>query len=83
MDFTEFHDRRPSAHPTDDDFMAPVTRQSIAEANVRLRTATPDYRAQDMESRITDQAKRRHRARQTGHGDFETVGDYLAHLNQG
>jgi len=75
-----FHDRRPHSAPGEGDFVEPLSRQSVAKANSRLRLATPDYHRSALEQTIRDQTVQRHRARQAGRGDFDSVGSYLEHM---
>jgi hypothetical protein len=75
-----FNDRRPSAKPTDDDYCTPVCRDSLVDANARIRAATPAYRLDDRNIGIRTLAVQRHRSRRSGTGDFRSVGDYLEFL---
>lgn len=73
----EFHDRRPHARPDDDDYATPLTRQTVADANARVRAAQPDYRLADTEHSLRNLTVKRHRARKAEQGDFDSVGSYL------
>ena len=75
-----FHDRRPSAAPGDDDYATPVNRDSLIDANNRLRAATPRYQLDRRNTSISTLAVQRHRARNDGRGDFASVGHYLDFL---
>lgn len=75
-----FNDRRPSARPGDDDYSTPVNRDTLIDANARLRTATPAYKADRTNTQISTLAVQRHRSRQAGSGDFASVGHYLDFL---
>jgi hypothetical protein len=75
-----FNDRRPSASPGDDDYSTPVSRDSLVDANARLRAATPAYHLDRRNTSISTLAVQRHRARNDGRGDFASVGSYLEHL---
>lgn len=75
-----FVDRRPHAAPGEGDFITPMNRLTAAEANSRLRMATAPYNLAATNTAITQATKQRHRARQSGRGDFASVGDYLAHM---
>ena len=79
MDF--FHDRRPHSAPSEGDFIQPLTRATVTEANARIRAATEPYNLGPVNDRINSAAKERHRARRSGRGDFQSVGDYLTHMN--
>ncbi len=76
----EFNDRRAHAAPGEEDYMRPMDRIAVAEANSRLRMATPPYNLAQTDERINQVAKQRHRARRTGRGDLESVGSYLEHM---
>lgn len=75
-----FRDRRPSAAPAEDDYSTPVNRDSLIDANNRLRAATPAYQLDRRNTRISTLAVQRHRARNDGRGDFASVGHYLEFL---
>ena len=76
-DFTGFNDRRVSASPSEDDYATPVTRTTLIEANDRVRRATPEYHLDGTNTGIRTLAVQRHRARNDGRGDFDSVGSYL------
>jgi len=78
-----FNDRRPSARPTDGDYATPVHRASLIDANARLRSATPAYHLGDRHVQIRTLAVQRHRSRESGTGDFASIGEYLDHVLQG
>lgn len=78
MDY--FNDRRACAAPCDDDYAKPVGRDSLVDANARVRMATPAYRMSRQNTTISTLAVQRHRARSDGRGDFASVGDYLEFL---
>jgi hypothetical protein len=78
MDY--FNDRRPHAGPGDDDYSKPVNRDTLIDANARVRNATPAYRLDDRHVQIRTLAVQRHRARNDGRGDFASVGHYLEFL---
>jgi hypothetical protein len=75
-----FRDRRPSASPAEDDYSTPVHRDSLIDANARLRAATPAYQLDRRNTTISTLAVQRHRSRQAGSGDFASVGHYLEFL---
>lgn len=75
-----FRDRRPSMSPGDDDYSTPVNRTTLIEANSRVRRATPAYHADRRDTQISTLAVQRHRSRQAGSGDFESIGSYLEFL---
>lgn len=75
-----FRDRRPSASPVDDDYATPLSRDSLVEANNRLRAATPRYQLDRRNTGISTLAVQRHRSRQAGSGDFDSIGSYLEFL---
>jgi hypothetical protein len=75
-----FNDRRPSASPGDDDYSTPVNRDTLIDANARLRAATPHYQRDRRNTTISTLAVQRHRARMSGLGDFASVGHYLDFL---
>lgn len=77
MDPKDFNDRRGCASPCDDDYATPVNRDSLVDANARLRGATPPYRLDDKNRSISTLAVQRHRSRNAGQGDFESIGSYL------
>ena len=81
MDY--FNDRRPCASPCDDDYAKLVTRDTLVDANARLRDATPRYRLNDRNQSISTLAVQRHRSRRAGSGDFASVGHYLEHFSKG
>lgn len=76
----DFNDRRPSAAPVDEDYATPVHRDSLVDANARLRSATPAYKLDLRNTSISTLAVQRHRARMSGLGDFASVGHYLEFL---
>lgn len=78
MDY--FRDRRASADPGDDDYSRPLNRATLVDANNRLRAATPPYRRERRNTNIATLAVQRHRSRQAGSGDFESIGHYLEFL---
>lgn len=70
MDF--YNDRRPD--PRKDGYVdEPLTRQNLKAANSSIRSATPLYRADDVNRKIRTTAVQRHR----GKHQFETVGEYM------
>lgn len=74
--FVEFYnERRPSPRRDDDD--RPLDRAALLDANTRLRNSTPAYRQEALRVKIRTAAVQRHRARKSGKGDFQTVGEYL------
>lgn len=75
-----FNDRRASARPGDDDYSTPVNRDTLVEANARLRNATHAYHLDGRNTQISTLAVQRHRARNDGRGDFASVGHYLDFL---
>lgn len=75
-----FRDRRASASPGEDDYSTPVSRDSLVEANARLRDATPQYKLDRRNTSISTLAVQRHRSREAGSGDFASVGHYLEFL---
>lgn len=75
-----FRDRRPSASPGEDDYSLPVNRDTLIDANNRVRSATPAYMVDRKNTQISTLAVQRHRARNNGRGDFASVGHYLAFL---
>lgn len=75
-----FRDRRPSAEPGDDDYSKPVNRDTLVDANNRLRAATPAYKLERRNTNISTLAVQRHRSRMAGSGDFASVGHYLEFL---
>ena len=77
----DFNDRRPCASPSDDDWSTPVTRESLVDANARLRGATPQYRLDHRNRSISTLAVQRFRSRESGEGDFASVGEYLEFLH--
>lgn len=72
-----FRDRRPHAAPGEGDFLTPMNRTEVARANDRVRAATPAYHLDGRNTQLSTLAVQRHRARQAGRGDFESVGHYL------
>lgn len=76
-----FNDRRASSTPGDDDYSTPVNRASLIDANARVRAATPAYRASRQDTAISTLAVQRHRSRESGSGDFASVGEYLEFLS--
>lgn len=72
-----FFDRRPHAAPGESDFVTPLTRSAVHEANERIRAATPDYHMDRRNTRIDTLAVQRHRSRRSGSGDFDSIGHYL------
>lgn len=81
MDY--FNDRRPCASPCDDDYAVPLSRESLVDANARLRGATPVYRQEHRSRSISTLAVQRHRSRRAGQGDFASIGHYLEYFSQG
>jgi hypothetical protein len=75
-----FNDRRPYGGPREEDYQTPVSRDSLVDANARLRDATPQYRLDDRNRTIRTLAVQRHRSRRSGEGDFASVGEYLEFL---
>lgn len=71
-----FNDRSRSAHREGDDDRA-LDKDSLREANSRLRSSAPDYRKDTVRRQIRNTAVRRHRARKSGQEAFRTVGEYL------
>lgn len=76
----DFHDRRPSAKATDDDYATPLSRPALIEANDRALMATPAYHTDAKATGIRTLAVQRHRSRNAGSGDFGSIGEYLDHL---
>lgn len=76
----DFNDRRACASPSDDDYSTPVGRDTLVDANARLRGATPAYKLERRNTSIATLAVQRHRARSDGRGDFASVGHYLEFL---
>lgn len=81
MDY--FNDRRPCVSPCEDDYQTPVNRDSLIDANARLRGATPRYRLEHRNRTIATLAVQRHRSRERGSGDFASLGEYLEYFSQG
>jgi hypothetical protein len=76
----DFNDRRPCASPCEDDWSTPLSRETLVDANARLRGATPQYRLGDRNRSISTLAVQRHRSREAGQGDFSSIGEYLEFL---
>ena len=75
----EFHDRRPNGHyPTEDDYTTPLSPRALTEANRRLVSSQPAYRAPDEKKRTRQANVQRHRARQRGTLGYDNIGGYLA-----
>lgn len=74
MDF--YNDRRLSPH-REGDAERPLDRDSLKDANARIREATPLYRADDVNRKIRGAAVQRHRTRKAGGTDFTSVGEYM------
>lgn len=74
-----WRDRRPSARRDGDDGQ-PFGRAGLADANARLRQSAPRYRQDQVRRQIRTTAVRRYRARQSGRGDFSTIGEYVDHM---
>lgn len=77
-----FFDRRPHAAPGEGDFIVPLSRASVNKANDRIRAATPQYHMDGRNTEIRTLSVQRHRARNAGHGDFDSIGDYLSFLQR-
>lgn len=75
MDF--YNDRRPD--PRDDgDAEHPLDRDSLRNANARLRASAPAYRQEEINRKIRTTAVRRHRARKAGRDDdFRSTAEYV------
>jgi hypothetical protein len=71
-----FNVRRPSPL-REGDGDRPLDRDSLTEANARIRASAPAYRADAVNTKIRTTAVQRHRARRAGGDDFGTVGEYV------
>lgn len=74
-----YNDRRPSPRREGDGERA-LNRNSLAEANAQIRATAPAYRQEETRRKIRTTAVRRFRARATGQGDFDSIGEYVSFI---
>lgn len=70
-----YNDRRPRPEKDGDD-ETPLTKYAIADANRRILEAVPDHKRDVINTRIRTAAVQRHRWRQRGEGDFDSIAEY-------
>lgn len=71
-----YNDRRPRPRRDGDD-ERPLDRDGIRDANSQIRSSTPAYRIDGVNTKIRTAAVQRHRGRRAGLDDFSTVGQYV------
>jgi hypothetical protein len=70
-----YNDRRPRPEK-DGDADTPMSKYAVADANRRILDAVPDHRREVINTRIRTTAVQRHRRRQRGEGDFDSIAEY-------
>lgn len=74
----QFNDRRPHLDVRAEDYETPVTRQTVTQANARLRAAMISPDAERGQQQITKTIQQRYRERKrAGQEPFGSVGEYL------